>query len=281
MALNLNNSFIEGRAYPEPFGPTMQDFSAHVEQSSLGGGVEVCFRDLEQRIVSEINKSFAVAGCVAWLTNPAILEALAKKEHSLIVVQKEDFLRPDTHTKTPIPEVHPPLATRDVWRKALQEQYALLQGGHRSLWGDLISSLSLRGDPNGSVRCSGCASVPGGTSMPRMHNKFLVFFYEKPTLASIELPHIQGEWSKADVYRRGMTIGGARWFEAIAEGDAGIWTGSFNMSQASTNSLENALLIRSKAVAQPYFREFEQVFALSEPLNWTSTWTTPEYQVAE
>jgi hypothetical protein len=37
----------------------------------------------------------AIFGCVAWLTLIPILKALSKCDNVQIIVQKEDFLRPD------------------------------------------------------------------------------------------------------------------------------------------------------------------------------------------
>ena len=59
------------------------------------GSVEVVFRNIEQRLIDEIRTSKVVMGCVAWLTSGPILDALAEVQGVSIVVQKEDFLRPD------------------------------------------------------------------------------------------------------------------------------------------------------------------------------------------
>lgn len=53
------------------------------------------FRDLESPLLRHISDADAVVGCVAWLTNLKILNALASKQAASVIVQKEDFLRPD------------------------------------------------------------------------------------------------------------------------------------------------------------------------------------------
>lgn len=62
-------------------------------------GVSVHFRDIEDHIIDYISKADAIVGCVAWMTSRPILKALSKKEDVKIIVQKEDFLRPDGKIK--------------------------------------------------------------------------------------------------------------------------------------------------------------------------------------
>jgi hypothetical protein len=62
---------------------------------SADGSVEVVFRHIERRLITELSSATIVVGCVAWLTSRPILEALAQTQGVSIVVQKEDFLRPD------------------------------------------------------------------------------------------------------------------------------------------------------------------------------------------
>ena len=67
---------------------------AQVDYSIVSGVVSVYFKNLEERLVRHIEQAEVVMGCVAWLTSPTIISVLAKKQVA-IVVQKEDFLRPD------------------------------------------------------------------------------------------------------------------------------------------------------------------------------------------
>ena len=52
------------------------------------------FDDLENEAVDFIKGADAIVGCIAWITNPTILKEM-KDISSSIIVQKEDFLRPD------------------------------------------------------------------------------------------------------------------------------------------------------------------------------------------
>lgn len=58
-----------------------------------------------------------------------------------------------------------------------------------------------------------------------------------------------------------------------------VWTGSYNISANATASWENAVMIDSSEVAGAYAREYGQIMAFSEVLDWTSPWIAPEYRV--
>jgi hypothetical protein len=59
----------------------------------------------------------------------------------------------------------------------------------------------------------------------------------------------------------------------------GVWTGSFNFTKSSVASFENAVYIEDSKIAYAYAHEFAQIFALSEPLDWTTSWSAPEYRI--
>src|SRR2546422_11554601 len=67
------------------------DFS----QIGEDGRTSVFFKQIEKHLLDHIEQYKIIVGCVAWLTNDRILKALAKKEGISLVIQKEDFLRPD------------------------------------------------------------------------------------------------------------------------------------------------------------------------------------------
>lgn len=67
----------------------------------------------------------------------------------------------------------------------------------------------------------------------KMHHKFLVFFDDA--------------------------------FEII-----GTWTGSYNMSNTSNYSLENAIFIKDETVAMEYINEFFDIYQYSEHYDWES-----------
>ncbi|RLA54111.1 MAG: hypothetical protein DRQ65_05575 [Gammaproteobacteria bacterium] len=136
--------------WPEPPGP--QTF----------GNTQVIFSDHEKHMVARIRQADAVFGCMAWLTNYAILDALAGLEAVQIVVQKEDFLRPDG----------------PGWRKTkLLRAYKALDKNLMRFnipWD--VGSCDQCGDPSiEGVRCMGVHNSGRKSASPRMHHKFLVF----------------------------------------------------------------------------------------------------------
>ena len=81
-----------------------------------------------------------VVGCVAWLTDYDILDALAKMDAVSIIVQKEDGLRPDGKTTM----------------KVLRPKYETFPGTERYVYAGLRCKLSVCGCPwIEAVRCVG------------------------------------------------------------------------------------------------------------------------------
>lgn len=201
--------------------------------------VSAWFDQLETRLVNSIKQSDFVVGCMAWLTNRRVLEALSGLKYGCqIVVQKEDFLRPGV-----------------VGREELRRMYDSLRCLDRFQLPGRASDLSYCGDPTAQpVRCMGIAPRNPGHVVPRMHHKFFVFFKVRE---SIEGPHD----SNSNPYT-----------------PHAVWTGSFNATENATLSRENALLIQIPKIVNGYIEEWSRVFALSEPLNWTSEFVEPEWR---
>jgi len=208
--------------------------------------VECYFRDVQKRLIERIADYPVAVGCVAWLSDRGILDALAKKR-SAIVIQKEDFLRPDSGR---------------FHRVDLRAMYAKVGGLDV---GDLphplpdMSVCSNTSYKNFGVRCVGYAKRGSDIAVPRMHHKFLVFGRQPSGHHT----------SDAD---------DAPWVRGDIEPQA-VWTGSFNFTHNGGESLENAVFIRSPKIAGCYLREFAQVAALSEPLDWTSEYVEPEWRI--
>src|SRR5689334_9810066 len=106
MEPNLNDLRIEGDQNND--GESLQNYSC----KSQDGQTEVVLRDLEDRLIRFIQDAPIIVGCVAWLTHPKILQALATREAVAVVVQKEDFLRPDLA-----------VTQRKSWAKQLRTLY--------------------------------------------------------------------------------------------------------------------------------------------------------------
>ena len=204
--------------------------------------VKVIFHRQKEEILEYINQYNSVMGCVAWLTDGDILKALATKEIVSIIVQKEDFLRPDLSSSN----------------KRLQKLYASLPTyEHRKYLSSLAASLSIGGDQSlKAIRCMGNHNSEKSPSFPRMHHKFLVFTND--FAFNLNAPP-QYSWT-------------------ISDSDC-VWTGSYNLSYTSQHSLENVVVLRSEEIVRAYIDEWSQMLALSEPLDWESPWCAPEWRI--
>lgn len=128
--------------------------------------VEVVLRNLEETLIKKIEqfKEGAIFGCVAWLTSKPILKALKKCKNVQIIVQKEDFLRPD-------------LDIKNNWKEELRRLYNEVQCDMiRYDFREPIKNLSVCNDPTvQGIRCVGNHNSDKKSSSPRAHHKFLVF----------------------------------------------------------------------------------------------------------
>jgi len=209
------------------------------QRTTISGPLVAHFGDLTERAVRFIEDSPAIVGCVAWLTEPRLLGALAGRDTS-IVVQKEDFLRPDARAT-------------EGWAARLRASYGLLHNSFaRFQFPAPLGFSSYATDPTlEPVRCVGNHNSNRSPAMPRMHHKFLV-----------RLEYDEDADSAADHVR-----------------PVAVWTGSFNFSKNAGYSFENAVEIHDAVIARSYFEEFSRVMSLSEPLEWESNWVYPEWRI--
>lgn len=243
MNVNLNDLLI-----PNADGPDQP--LTDPRATSADGLTQVFFRNLEAELLQLIDAADVVVGCVAWLTNRQILAALAKKESVAIVIQKEDFLRPD-------------LGVNKNWSLELRSQYSRLKCTfdryNGALGGTALHYMSMCSDPSITpIRCVGNHNSDKQPAFPRAHHKFLVF---GRSLNSTE---------REDDSELG-TLGAFQPYAA--------WTGSFNLTFNATNSFENAIVTEDPQLVQAFFEEWAQIEALSEPLDWSSVWVEPEWRI--
>jgi phosphatidylserine/phosphatidylglycerophosphate/cardiolipin synthase-like enzyme len=214
------------------------------DNSVRSGAVSAHFKDLEKSFVRHLADADAAVSCMAWLTNPAILKAFRKlKRGACIVVQKEDFLRPDT-------------SSRKGFAKRLRADYAAIPALSSRYHLKFVAGLSVCSDDRiDPVRCVGNHNKDRSPAFPRMHNKFVVMMKAR-VAHSIE-----------------------RYGDEIEYAPYAVWTGSFNFSENGSKSLENAVFIRDKAIADAYYDEWSHIVALSEPLDWETPWSQPEWRL--
>jgi phosphatidylserine/phosphatidylglycerophosphate/cardiolipin synthase-like enzyme len=206
-----------------------------IDNSCGKKGINVYFKDIKEVILGEISATPCMVGCIAWLTDFDILKAMAERDVQ-IIVQKEDFLRPD-------------LNSTDKFKKKIKTLYSKINTKIERHWHQCTAGkLSYCSDPTlDGIRCVGNYNREKKPAMPRMHNKFLVL---------------------------GDNLNKAGRFEPW-----GVITGSFNYTNNANNSFENIVVIRDKKIAEAYYKEWGQILAFSEPLNWESDWVAPEYRI--
>lgn len=239
MINDLNKAVIEAdtRYHPEvPF----QDFGVEAEN----GDIAVYFRNIESHLLRLIEEADIVLGCVAWLTSARILEALSRKMGVSIIVQKEDFLRPD-------------LGAKGDWKGKIHQLYSNLPSNLSQYDGGFIGTplhmLSFATDPTiEAVRCVGNHNVDKKPAFPRAHHKFVVFCKKN---------------------EQGVSAYGGD-FTPYA-----VWTGSFNFTWNAGNSLENAVVLRNQEIVSSFLKEYAQIACISESLNWDSAWSAPDWRV--
>ena len=235
---NLNEIFITNADGEDV---KLDDYST----SSEDGKTTVLFKNIEKELIKRINSADIIVGCIAWLTSKPILEALSKKKGVSLVVQKEDFLRPDYNNSS-------------NWKNELRNMYNALPNTlsrYDEGWnGTILGGMSTSGDPEiDSVRCVGNYNKDKKPAFPRAHHKFIVFC--KKTEIS--------EYSYADLN-----------FEPYE-----VWTGSFNFTFNAVNSLENVIISKDNKIVDAYLKEAAQIIAISEKLDWETDWVAPEWRL--
>jgi len=237
--MNLNHARLPTDGLSQP----LQDPSTRL----AGVDAEVVFRDLQPRLVAMIESYPIVVGCVAWLTSGPIIDALATRRAVSIIVQKEDFLRPDHN------------GDRQEWAYRLRTRYAYLEDvgptpALRYIMPAPLCNASVCSTPTiEPIRCVGNHNSSRSPAHPRMHNKFLVFG---------QMHQPEGADHDCQTFRA----------EAV-------WTGSFNLTDTASNSFENAVIIRDERIAAAYALEYAQIAVLSEPLDWETEWMAPEWRI--
>jgi hypothetical protein len=209
------------------------------DHSAAASSITVFFKHLEERLIEQIDQADAVFGCVAWLTSERILAALSRKWACSIIVNKQDFRRPDE--------------ARDAgWQHRRRELFDNIKG---------VVPYDLPGGPllvtEGvfrveGVRCLGSlaprSSADQRSACPLMHHKFVVF---------CKVIETEPAWTEFHPYA--------------------VWTGWFNFTKNAPHSLENEVLIKEPTIVWAYFNEWIQCLSCSESLDWTNPQADPEW----
>lgn len=246
--------------YTEP--SQERDFTIDNSATSDAASVSVHFRRIKELLLAQLQRYDAFVGCVAWLTDLEILAAMQSKSLG-IVVQKEDFLRPDsappqTQAQTQTLQTATGRAQlRRLYARTSRGEYMAYDHRHRETRNDKISGYQM--STMGGVRCLGNHNTTRNPAHPRMHNKFLVFG---------DLVHSE--------YREDNCSENCKRSECTHFVPRTVWTGSFNFSQTASLSLENVVLIRAPEIAKAYHKEWANLYLNSEELDWRSVWHAPD-----
>lgn len=248
------------------FKESKQEVDFERDYSTKSGNVEIVFRNIKQRLITELKnlpKNHAVIGCVAWLTDFDVLRAMKGKSLG-IVVQKEEFLRPDKIIASKTSFID--------WAEKLRTLYdEATQSRNPPMWLPNFNFPNRKSEIHGyqhadagDIRCIGYVSTERKekSTLPLMHHKFLVF-----------LETVVKKKQKTDTDSDDSDDPDA--YESKSYRPYKVWTGSFNMSVNASNSLENVVIIDDEKIVQSYCQEWANLYFNSEALDWCDEYFYP------
>lgn len=258
LTFNATNSALENAFYYISNNDIKYDDQAFCQKNHSRdfkikeSNISVYFKDLEHNLIRKIEKANVVVGCVAWLTNENIIDALSSKSGVSIIVQKEKFLNYCEF------DFNDRLRSKYSKLKTFNINYIDAPKAAFLSSGLIYTDKRFTGlEP---VRCVGTVSNEvKNKNIPRMHNKFVVFCSEKISMIDESFDERNIQFTKISS------------LEPYA-----VWTGSYNFTKNANNSLENAIYIEDNNIAEAFFNEWGQIATLSELLDWQSMGTNPE-----
>ncbi|BCS83174.1 putative phospholipase D/nuclease [Cotonvirus japonicus] len=146
----------------------------HKLEKNINTIIKPFFEDIEKHLITYIENASYVIGCIAWLTNDNILEALSRKKGVKIIVNKEEFLNPEMEI------------SKKYFYRSLHEKYNKIPNIFNVKC--LCCKKIMTNCPNfnkifnDNTECDSknsailtCGIV---NTLPKMHHKFLIFFNE-------------------------------------------------------------------------------------------------------
>ena len=95
----------------------------------------VCFESIETFVVNQLKEAVAVKGCLAWLSNPAILKAFcALKGGVQIVVTNDKFSKRVKKTYKELKHIKMLGKKRGRWRAFMHHKFLILYGKNGKKW---------------------------------------------------------------------------------------------------------------------------------------------------
>lgn len=264
------------------------------DYSVKGESAEVVLRNHAQRCIEMIRNSDTVLGCIAWITHPEILDALAEplqwsgeRRKVQIIVNKEDFLRPDYTDKVSRNETSFYNELRSKYDRLGGGVNTYLEVGRRFVETSTGWQWSLEFE---SLRCVGLSLKQRWS--PKMHHKFAVFMrgcgnglrgcHEWVGRKS----YFNEDWEEV-VITEGISPNHYRHSVAASlllrcgkcheEGCfAAAWIGSFNWTKNAGKSFESVVITEDRQIVNSLLWEHSQLLLMSEPLDWNSPYVDPE-----
>lgn len=248
------------------------------DYSVRGESAELVLRNHAQRCIEMIRKSDTVFGCIAWITHPEILDALAeplewsKAERRVqIIVNKEDFLRPDYTDKVSRNETSFYNELRSKYDRLGGGVNTYLEVGRRFVETFTGWNCNLEVE---SLRCVGLSLKQRWS--PKMHHKFAVFMRGCGAGLGTHLADHQGTNRDNYMYSaaasRHLCCGKCHEKGCFAA----AWIGSFNWTKNAGKSFESVVITEDRQIVNSLLWEHSQLLLMSEPLDWNSPYVDPE-----
>jgi hypothetical protein len=238
---------------------------------------EVVFSNIKQALLTEIRKAKRVYGCMAWMTDFDVIDALAQKEEVSVIVHKQNFLSGSecwSDLKRRL-DLLPPFAVPlpATGYEILEYSSRVEQPGQPPLQPDNPDERWTRlwvNSDNGTTvatyRREALRPVPLTESNVLQEDDdgnpvFHLLGYSRMGGKEVEAVRCAG-LSNSDERSPRMHH---KFFVFVDGEDWWVWTGSFNATTTASYSLENAMVIRSKEIAKSYLAEWQRVACISEP----------------
>jgi len=248
------------------------------DYSVRGESAELVLRNHAQRCIEMIRKSDTVFGCIAWITHPEILDALAeplewsKAERRVqIIVNKEDFLRPDCTDKVSRNETSFYNELRSKYDRLGGGVNTYLEVGRRFVETFTGWNCNLEVE---SLRCVGLSLKQRWS--PKMHRKFAVFM--RGCGAGLGTHLADHKDTNRDNYMYSAAASRHLCCGKCHEDGcfAAAWIGSFNWTKNAGKSFESVVITEDRTIVNSLLWEHSQLLLMSEPLDWDSPYVDPE-----
>lgn len=237
----------EYQSIKEAFSSIPEDHNFEDNSVESEGGNKVYFRNIEEKLISEINDADVVIGAIAWLYSENVINALAEKDNVFLIVDKNPLFNINTSNL----KGYQIIKRGDLLRKYKELKCNLVPYQFDNLLNKVSEECSPFIDP---IKCAGIEK--SRKSYATMHNKFLLF---------------------AKMKSENIEVGG-KVYQIDLVKPYSVWTGSFNFTPNASRSLENALVITDEEIVRAYYKEFGQLAAISEKLEWESSNPNPDWK---